>query len=208
MTGRRTAAVAALALSACALHRAPVPQTTEGEWALQRDAFTRRAFLYDGLNHRATGTATFLSPAVREARARRLGDWLGWTPAELEERLAKERAEAEAGEELVLSFYAAERHDDDLDAPRSVWRVAVKVDGTDVVSSRVTTFERDATLLVLFPYIGPFDTAYRVLLPHPPGGPLAGRGFVFEVASARGKVSMDFGAPNGVITPQQPAPPP
>jgi hypothetical protein len=207
MTVLRTAA-AALALSACALNRAPLPQTTEGEWAMQRDAATRRAFLYDGLNHRATGTATLLSPAVREARARRLGDWFGWTPAELEERLAKERAEAEAGEELVLSFYAALRADDDLDAPRSVWRVAAKVDGTDVVASRVTALDRDATLLVLFPYIGPFDTAYRVLLPRPPTGPLAGRGFVFEIASARGKVTMDFGAPNGVITPQQPAPPP
>lgn len=199
---------ASLALAGCAfLPRAPEPMTTEGEWAEQRDAATRRAFLYDGLKHRATGTATLLSLPVREARARRLAEWFGWTPAELEERLEQERAEAAEGEEFLLSFYAADSQDDDLDAPRSVWRIAVKADGVDVLANRVTSIDSDATTAGLFPYVGPFDTVYRVFLPLAPGGPLAGREFTLEVASARGKLSIDFGEPNGVITPQQPVPP-
>jgi hypothetical protein len=108
----------------------------------------------------------------------------------------------------VLSFYAAEPRDDDLDAPASVWRVAVKADGADVVASRVTSVERDATVLGLFPYVGPFETVYRVFVPPPPGGPLGGRPFVLEVAGARGKLSFDYGLPDGPITPWEPVPPP
>jgi len=209
-TSARTAAlIAALALAGCPLHpRAPLPTTTEGEWAEQRDAATRRAILYDGLKHRATGTATLLSLPVREARARRLAAWFGWTPVELEARLAQERAEADAGEEFALAFYAADRKNDDLDAPKSVWRVAVKADGADQLASRVTAVDRDATAIELYPYVGPFDTLYRVLVPRAPGGPLAGREFTLELASALGKLSIDFAGPNGVITPQQPVPPP
>ena len=82
------AALAAAALAAAGCHpRSPLPMTREGEWALTRDAATRRAVLYDGFKHRATGTATHLSLAVREARARRLGEWLGWTDQELATRL-------------------------------------------------------------------------------------------------------------------------
>jgi hypothetical protein len=202
------AAAAALALAGCVHARAPVPQTVEGEWARERDVATRRAFLYDGLKHRATATATLQSLAVREARARRLAEWYGWTPAELEDRLAKERGEAAAGEEMLVSFYSAQHKDDDLDAPRSVWRIAVKVDGADLLATRVTSIDRDATTLGLYPYIGPFDTVYRVFLPHASAGPLGGRAFVFEIASALGKLTLDFGQPNGVITPQEPVPPP
>ena len=200
---------AALALAGCAwFQKAPQPQTTEGEWAKARDAATRRAFLYDGFNHRATVTATLLSAAVREARARRLGEWLGWTKAELDARLGQEQKEAAAGEEFFVSVYTAESKLNDLDAPRSSWRVAVKVDGGDVVATRVTAADRDANTLGLFPYVGQFDVAYRVLLPFAPGGPLAGRPFVLEVASAAGKLSLDFGAPAGPLAPDSAVPPP
>jgi hypothetical protein len=209
VTARAAAVLAALALAGCPFHpRAPLPTTTEGDWARERDVATRRAFLYDVLKHRATATATHLSVPVREARARRLAEWFGWTPAELEERLAQERSEAAQGEEFLVSFYAADPKDNDLDAPRSVWRVAARADGADLVATRVTSIDRDATTLGLYPYVGPFDTVYRVFVPQPPGGALAGRPFVLEIASARGKLTIDYGVPNGVITPQEPVPPP
>jgi hypothetical protein len=209
VSARVAACAAALALAGCSLlGRAPKPATTEGEWAAQRDAATRRGLVYDGLKHRATGTATLQSLSVREARARRLAAWFGWPPEELEQRLVQERDEAAAGEEFLLSFYTADPRDDDLDAPRSVWRVAVKVDGGDLVASRVTSVERDATTLGLYPYIGPFETVYRVFVPRASGGPLSGRPFTLEIAGARGKLAMDFGASAApVASPQEPAPP-
>jgi len=95
----RAALVLALVAGAgCTMRsRTPSPGTMEGDWAVKRDAATRRDLLYDGFDHRATATATHLSLAVREARARRLAEWKGWTAEELAGRLAAEQAEAEAG---------------------------------------------------------------------------------------------------------------
>jgi hypothetical protein len=211
VTRRLAVALAAVALAGCPWHpRSPLPRAREGEWAVARDASTRRAILYDGLNHRATATATYLSPEVREARARRLAEWLDWTPQELADRLAQEKAEAAAGEEFLLAFFTATSRENDLDAPRSVWRVALKVGDEDLLASRVTGISSDATTTGLFPYVGPFDVVYRVILPHSPSGAVAGRPFVLEIASALGKLQIDFGAPieQPVARPWEPVPPP
>lgn len=209
-TSRIVVAVAALgALAGCPLHpKSPVPLAREGEWAAVRDAATRRAVLYDGLKHRATATATHLSLPVREARARRLAEWLGWTPQELDDRLAAERVEATAGEEFLLAFYAADSKSNDLDAPRSVWRVALKVGETDLLAQRVTSIDSDATTAGLFPYVGPFDVVYRVFLPRSPE-PLEGSSFVLQLTSALGKLDLDYGMPRtrAAETPWQPVPP-
>lgn len=205
------AALACAALAAAACHpRAPLPTTIQGEWALARDGATRRFVLYDGFQHRATATATHLSLPVREARARRLAEWLGWTEQELQDRLALERKEHAAGEEFLLSFFSADSRAQDLDAPRSIWRVALKVDGADVIATRVTSIDSDANVVGLFPFIGPFDVAYRVTLPRPPSGDAAGKPFVLELSSGLGKVILDYTAvpKRPVDRPWQPVPPP
>lgn len=209
----RLAAAATLlvALSGCPYHpRSPQPRQRQGEWAEARDAMSRRAILYDGTQHRATATATFLSLEVREARARRLSEWLGWTPRELADRLAKERAEAAAGEEFVLAFFAAASKANDLDAPKSIWRVALKVGNEDLLATRVTSVDSDANLVGLFPYVGPFDVVYRVIFPRSPSGAIQGRPFVLELASALGKLDIDYGPTieQPPTDPWQPVPPP
>lgn len=206
---RVVALAAAAALAGCAfLPRSPTPTTAEGEWATRRDASTRRAFVYDGLKHRATATATHLSVEVREARARRLAEWMGWTQAELDARLALERKEAAEAEEFEVALYTADPRYNNLDAPRSDWRVALKVDGADVLAKKITAEEREAAILGLFPFIGPFDVAYRVTVPLAQTGPVDGREYTLELSSALGKLSLDFGKANGTLTPQQPVPPP
>jgi hypothetical protein len=209
VSARLIALAAAAALSACSLlPRAPVPSAREGDWAQVRNAESRRAYLYDGLVHRATGTATHLSLAVREARARRLAEWLGWTPVELDARLAQERKEAATREEFLVSLFTAEVHYNDLDGLRSAWRVALKVEGADLLPTHVTALPRDAEVIGLYPFVGPFDVVYLVSMPMPQAGPIAALPFSLELASALGKLTFDFAAPNGAVFPQQPAPPP
>jgi hypothetical protein len=201
-------ALALVAGAGCTLRsRTPTPGTMEGEWAETRDAATRRDLLYDAFDHRATATATHLSLAVREARARRLADWQGWTAEELAARLAAERAEAARGEEFLLVFYTPASANNDLDASKSIWHVAVKSEKGELVSVGATGERVDAELRKLFPWIGPFDTVYRVRFPMPAAGPLADDGYVLEIASALGVLELDYtSAP--IPTPLiQPAPP-
>ncbi len=205
------AALAAAALASAGCHpRQPLPLTREGEWAVARDAATRRFVLYDRFDHRATATATHLTLPVREARARRLAEWLGWTEQELAARLAQERQDYAAAEEFLVSFYTAESLGQDLDSARKIWRIALKVDGADVLASKVTAVDSDANLVHLFPYVGPFEVVYRVTFPRPPSGELAGKPFQVEIASGLGKVVLDWTTrPEKPIDgPWQPVPPP
>lgn len=185
----------------------PVPAPTTGAWAEVRGEATRRAQLYDGFSHRANASATHLSLAVREERARVLSEWLGWTPAELAARLAAERAEAAAGEDFVVAFYTADPNANDLDATESVWRIALQLDQEDVLAARVTALEMDATLKQLFPYVGPFEVVYLVRFPRLAEGELAGRSFVLLLASALGQLPLDFSAPAVPLRVIEPAPP-
>jgi hypothetical protein len=186
---------------------APVPSPTMGEWATAWEPATRAAQLYDGFSHRANATVTHLTLPVREARARRLGEWLAWTPKELEDRLAAERAEAAAGEDFVVAFYTADPKANDLDGTESIWRLALQLDREDVIASDVTALAPDATLRQLFPYVGPFEVVYRVRFPRRPDGDLAGRPFVLLIASALGQLSLDFSAPPVPVRVIEPAPP-
>lgn len=200
-------ALAAGGLTACAAletvqARSPTPAVREGPWAAVRSGATRRAYLYDGFAHRATATATYLSLPVREARVQRLAEWLGWTEEEKAARLATERAEAAKYEELLLAFYVSDSRANDLDAPESVWRVALKLEGGDLVTRDATAIDPDPNLVGLFPYVSPFDVVYRVRFPKAPGAPLADRQFRLEVASALGRLELPFN--DGTIGPDRP----
>jgi len=104
-------------------------------------------------------------------------------------------------------FYTPNSDDNDLDAPKSIWHVAVKSEDGELVSSRATAVDDDAELRKLFPWAGAFDTVYRVSFPRPAGGPLGDEGYVLEIASALGVLELDYTSlpiPTPLI---QPAPP-
>jgi hypothetical protein len=205
----RATAVAVLAFlaagcgSASPYRRAPSPGRDAGEWGQLRDDASRRASLYDGLVHRATASATWLSLPVREAATRRLAAWQGWTEAEVDKALAVDRAEATKGEEFVVAFFTADRRANDLDGSPSIWHVEIDDGQLVVPASSQHAMTVDATVVQLFTYVGAFDVVYRVRVPWS-GTPLAGRPFKLRLGSALGKLDLDFG-PGGepAIRPQQ-----
>ena len=137
--GRSSPPRALSALAAAASTRAPrCPRPARASGPSRATRATRRTVLYDRFKHRATATATHLSLPVREARARRLAEWLGWTPAELEARLAAERARAR-GRRGVRALASTRPTAARTTSTRrsSVWRVALKTGGEDLLATRV-----------------------------------------------------------------------
>ena len=196
MTGRVLAVAAAVALAGGSTPREPTPQPNRGEWADVRDAATRQFKLYDGLIHRADAIVTYLSPQVREARARRLADWFAWTPADLQRRLADEEAESDRFDDFVLALYTADRNLNELDTRRTQWRISLEVSGGQMTSREVHALDVDSTVSSLFPYVGVFDVVYVVRFARVPGAlPLEGRPFVLRLSSGYGQLPLDFGAP-------------
>ena len=197
----------AVALTGCATlggvkDRATTREPRQGPataaFAVEREGASRRAALYDGLDHRADVSGTWLSPEVRLSASRQLAEWQGWSEAELSKAQAADLAAGEKGEEFVVAVFTAERKHNDLDGRPSVWHIELD-DGTQrAAAASVEAMVADATVLQLFPYIGPFDLVYRVVVPWK-GAPLQGRPFVLRVASALGAMELDFG-PRGQRT--------
>jgi hypothetical protein len=198
---RPAAAAVALALGGCALlPRQPVPTTREGEWAAERDRFTRGGKAYDRLDEKVFATATYQAPSVREARVERLAEWKAMTAEERERLMAAERADGERWEEFLLAFYTNDRNSNDLASTRSVWRLALVVDGGgDVLpAGRPEIVRSDATVTGLYPYVGQFDIVYRVRFPRWKGErPLHEGPFALVVAGAPGKLELRFDQPAG-----------
>ena len=212
MIPARAAGVALLvvvAASGCAFRtRTPDPGPGEGEWAQVRDAATRRHILYDGVTHRANATATHLTRAVREARVHRLSVWKSWTDAEYAKQLAAEQAAAAAGEEFLVVLYTANLRNNDLDSPDTLWHLAVRTGDAEILASEVHAVPSDVEVQNLFPWISRFDVIYTIRFPHPPGGDLGDTGFVLELASAVGKIPLDWDMPPVPNLPELlPAPP-
>jgi hypothetical protein len=201
VTRRCALALVALALAGCGTWqgvksrlppREPQPGPDDGAYADVRDAATRSARLYDGFVHRAEVTVTWLSPEVRDAGTRRLAAWQGWTTAELDAALAAQQAEAAKGELFFLSFYAADRKHNDLANQGSIWRIQLDDGAVQAPAAAVELVPIDANALQLFPFIGHFDTAYRVRVPWT-GAPLQGRPFSLKLLSSLGPLVLDFG---------------
>ena len=195
------ALLAALALAGCGAvqsvreklpSRQPLPGPEASAYAGLRDAHSRRARLYDGLVHRADLSGTWISPEVRVAGTRQVGEWLSWSHEELAAALEAGQRDAAKGEEFVLALYTAKQDQNDLDAPAPTWRIELDDGDDQAVAAAVEAMKSDATTLQLFPYVSRFDKVWRVRLPWK-GAPLADRPFVLRVSSALGTMTLDFG---------------
>ncbi len=193
---RRAALAFLLALGCRAtLPEQPVPGENEGIWAGMRHRFTRSTKIYNQFDDKAFATATYQALPARLARAERVAEWRRMTPQERDALLATERVEAEKYEDFLLAFFCADFAANDLDALKSVWRVALVAPGqADVLPFKIEQVRKDAELIGLYPYIGHFDVVYRVRFPRWTGPtPLADQPFVLRIAGAPGKVDLDWG---------------
>jgi len=175
----------------------PVPRPTEGAWAEERERFTRQKKLYDGLDDVAFATATYLAPSVREARAARLAEWEGVSPAERDARVAAAAGDGADAEEFLLAFFTADRRANDLATKRGTWRIALVIpEGGgqyEATPTKVELLRVDPSLPVLYPYLTDFDQVYRLRFPRAPGAaPLAGRPFTLRIAGALGRIDLEW----------------
>jgi len=192
----RAPVLLAALLAACTYGR-PAHEGAEARaWSKSLARSVRSGKVYDRLESRAFAGAIYLSVEVRRQRAGQVAAWQAMTAAERDALLRREAAEAEQYEEFHLSFYTPDEKDNELDTRRSTWRVALVVPGEgESLPAEVRRLPADAQVRELYPFVGAFDTVYRVRFPRWKGAPLDGRPFLLRVAGAAGQVDLDFGAP-------------
>jgi hypothetical protein len=184
------AALAAL-LAGCVSFPNPLPRADEGDWGRERARWTRHGELYDRLDTRAFANATFLSGEARLARAERIAAWRAMTPAERAAQIATDRADGEAYDEFFLTFFTPEKNENDLALKHSVWRVALVLPDGEVLPDQVEELPVDPTLRTLYPFIGDFDTLYRMRFVRFPGRPpLSSQAFTLRIAGPSGRLDL------------------
>ena len=196
---KRLALAGALALLACIripfTEPQPIPTAEEGAWGRERVRFTRSGKIYDGLGMNAFVSAVYEPVEAREAKVERLAVWRTMTGAERDALLASEREDAARYDEFLVTLFTTDRADNDLDSRKSIWHLSVALPGgPQVLPEKVEVQRVDANVRMLYPNVGDFDVVYRVRFPKQ-SEPLAGRPFVLRLAGSRGRLDLDFGAP-------------
>jgi hypothetical protein len=125
-----------------------------------------RRELYDVLDTRMFAAATYQSATFREARARRHAAFQKLPADLLEKNLAEERAALATHHELFFGAHVNEPRFDDFDRGNSIWRIALVTANGEVAPAKIERIGR-ATLdmRALYPYMGDFWTAYRIVFP-------------------------------------------
>ena len=161
--------------------------------ALERATDTEQ--LYDAFRTRAFLAATLQTATFRELRAEREAAFRSETRAELQARLAKERAALEEGWEWFVGVDVRNPEHQDLDREGSSWRVAMITPAGTFLPSRVERVGRSTEAIrTLYPYLDTFWVAYRVVFPRRVDGvvvvPEGTGAVVLELAGVAGQAQL------------------
>lgn len=211
MSARALAAAAAASLCACAPatswkvprvgDRPPVAAVDAQERDYQQVVarYSAHQELYDRLDTRYFCAATFQSVPFREARVRRAAEFRRLPAAEVEKWLEEERAAAAAAHEVFLAAHFTDPRFDDLDRPKSQWRLALVTPRGEVTPVKVERLGRSTMdLRSLYPYFDEFWVGFKVTFPKafPDGTEVIPEGtdqVTFRMASALGDAELRLG---------------
>ncbi len=188
----RRLAIAALALAAaCSVLRNPQAGPEADAWGAARDRYTRTDKLYDRFETHAYATATWLTPEVRARRVNQEAAWKAMSAPERARLAAREEAEAARWDDFLVAFFTTESRDNDLDSPRSIWRVARVAEGRpDELPAEIRIVRVDGLLKDLYPFIHDYDTVYRVRFARPAAS--AETPVTLRIAGSEGQMDFTF----------------
>ncbi len=180
-----------LALAGCGVLRAARAGPETEAWEAARQRFTRKAQLYDRLETYAIATAVWQAPEVRARRAAQVATWRVMTAEERKALEAAEAADQARWDEAMVFLFTTDPRGNDLDARKSIWRVALVGPAGERLPAEVRTVPVDAELRALYPAIHEYDVVYRMRFARGQGegpGP-----FTLRIAGAQGRMDFAFG---------------
>lgn len=161
--------VLATSLTACS-HAPPMPGRFDSTGADVRAedyphvyaSWTRDNRMYDGLENKVFLAASFLTPELRTAIRTAYPDVVGHGSVVTRDELTNAQS---APNTFFLSVYTADRRWNDLDKPKTMWRLSIMTDNGMVDATEVIHVRMDANLREIFPVIGRYDECYLVRFP-------------------------------------------
>lgn len=164
------------------------------------DRYSATAEIYSGFDTQLFAGATFQSWPFRQARVQRLARFQAMTEAEIQQRLAEEKAEYDQFYVFDLGTFTQDPKFDDFDTRSSIWRIALVSGSGDVLPAEIQRVGRvNQNVRALYPYMGEFWVEYRVKFPkvRPDGTPVlpeAEDRVLLRVASTLGRADLPTAA--------------
>jgi hypothetical protein len=173
----------------------PARQYKTKDYPRVLDRWTRHGLVLKELDTALDVHATFLSRDFRAAYSARYSAAFRLPPGESERFLATQLTEAQAHNELYLSVSSSNPRWNELEKPKSIWRLSLVDDsGREVSPAQVKAHRRpDERSLVFFPYVTVFARTYSVRFPvlASDGNPIVGPG--------RRSFTLRFSGPLGAL---------
>lgn len=159
------AAVAMLALSGCALFRAPelVPAERGAPYEEVYARWTRSDDIYRELTLVLDARVTYRSEEFQEAYLCRYGQVYEVREAELARLLAEERERAGRDLRFVLVAYTGQRDWNDFERPDSIWRLFLQNERGQRLPVTEKRHLENRTELGGFFLLGPWSEAYELV---------------------------------------------
>ncbi len=130
------------------------------------DRYSDTGEIYTGFATQLFAGATYQSWEFRQARVERVAEFKSMSLEEVQKLLAEERAEWEQFHVFELGAWTREPRYDDFDRKNSIWRIAMRGGGVELLPAEVERVQRvNLDARALYPYMGEFWVRYRVRFP-------------------------------------------
>ena len=117
---------------------------------------------YSGFHNTFQATMTLLNSEVQNLALQRRGHFLQWDLEKAREEREKMFQEMSQGTQVFLAFFSPENDYDDLDKPKTIWKVYLEHEGERYEGKVAKAKEKFVELRELYPYIERFHTGYYV----------------------------------------------
>ena len=140
----------------------PIEAMPAAEYTRLITKFTRGTNQYAGLYQTFQADVTILNSEVQNAVVRQRANFKGWDEKQFQMEREKALQEASAYSKFFLRFYAPEHDYDDLDKPKTIWKLYLEYSGSRFEGKVKKVPEKAVETATLFPQMDRFSTPYEV----------------------------------------------
>jgi len=126
------------------------------------ERYTKEEKKYSGFHNTFQAKITWLNSEVQTLALQRRGHFLQWDLDKSRQEREKMFQEMSSTATVFLAFFAPENDYDDLNKPKSIWKIYLEHDGNRYEGKIKKATEKYVELKELYPYLERFHTPYYV----------------------------------------------
>lgn len=136
---------------------APVP---DSQYSSVIKRYSSKQKKYSGFHNTFQASMTWLNSEVQSLAMQRRGHFLQWTQDKARDEREKLFQEMSSTSKVFLAFFSPENDYDDLNKPKSIWKIYLEHEGVRYEGKIKKASEKYVELKEIFPHFDRFSTPY------------------------------------------------